>query len=95
MISHLLCDDDACSAQLEKVCSRLALDVSDVRASSRKLHDKLSQAAHGVSGEVALRKREHSSLELAALATLLEFAKVPYTFYDERGLSVVPSPYYL
>lgn len=95
MIDYLLCKDANCSAYLEGVCNRFTLDVSDVRTSSKQLYNKLSQMAHGVSGEVALRRAEHDSMELAALATLLEFAKVPYKFYDERGLVVDPPPYRL
>lgn len=93
MIDHLLCKDAACSAYLAKVCNRHKLRVSDVRLSSKQLYNKLSQVAHGVSGEVALRQGEHSPMELAALGALLECAQMPYVFYDENGLRVVPSPY--
>lgn len=97
MIEHLLCKDAACSAYLEKVCKRFTLDVDDVSKSSGQIYNKLSQVAHGVSGEVAVRKWEHSSMELAVLCTLLECAKVPYKFYGDKvpGLVVDPSPYKL
>jgi hypothetical protein len=95
MIDYLLCKDPACSAYLEKVCNRFTLNVSDVRRSSKQLYNKLSQVAHGVSDQVAVRKREHSSMELAALGTLVEYTKTQYKFYDEHGLIVDPSPYKL
>lgn len=94
MIDHLLCKDAVCSAYLEKICIRFTLNVRDVRQSSKQLYNKLSQVAHGVSGEVAIRG-EYGSMELAALCTMLECAGVPYNFYGKDGLIVAPSPYKL